>query len=371
MIQALLLALVPLLGGQSGERASLDLDPRTLPHATAGRWQSFDPARMKREELPQGMLEVRDALQKEDLARALGGLQQVLRDLPDFPPAWHQLGVLYFRLQRYGDGAACFERYLEVAPARIGDTRVLGHCYYSLGDYSRAKAHYEKVLASHPDEVEALRGHALALMRLGDSEGALKELERVITLSPRHVDAWTWKAQILFDLERLEEALAAAEKARDLDRFAPRAWFLVGRIGSELGHDRESESALRRFHELTEIAQRLRYVEELLLYQPGELSLWREKADLHRKAGDLSRLRETLAHLFEAAPRSIETRLFGLDALESLDDFEGGRLIAQKLEELGADDAATWRRLEQFYAHAQDRRKQIEAGERYRRLSAK
>lgn len=371
MIARLLLSLALLSGTQSTDRAALDLDPRSLPHATAGRWEGFDPARMKREELPKGMLEVRDALQKEDLARALRGLQQVLRETPDFPPAWHQLGVLYFKLQRYGDGVACLERYLEVAPARVGDTRVLGHCYYSLGDYARAKSHYEKVLAVHPDEAEALRGHALALMRLGDSEAALKELERVIELAPRHVDAWTWKAQILFDLDRLEGALAAAEKARELDRFAPRAWFLVGRICTELGRDGDAESALRRFHELTQIEQRLRYVEERLQYQPGEPALWREKAELHRSAGDLTRLREALAHLFEAAPQSIESRMFGLDVLESLNDIEGARLVAKKLEELGAEDATVWRRLEQFYAHAQDRRKQIEAGERFRRLSAK
>ncbi len=371
MTAASWLMLLILLGSQAGDRAPSERDPRSLPHAEAGHWRGFDPTKLKKEELPRGMLEVRDALLAENLPRAMRALQQVLTEVPDFPPAWHQLGVLYFKLQRYGDGAACLERYLEVAPSRIGDTRVLGHCYYSLGEYARAKEHYEKVLAVNADEVEALRGHALARMRLGDTEGALAELGRVIELEPRHVEAWMWKAQILFELDRFEPALAAAEHARDLDRFSPRGWFLIGRITSELGREKDSEAALRRFHELAAIAEDLRYVESQLQSSPEDLQLWRRKAELHRRAGDLTRVRESLARLFAVAPASLDSRLFGLDTLEALGDFEGGRLIALKLEVLGSEDPATWKRLEQFYARARDRQKQIEAGERYRRLIAK
>jgi tetratricopeptide (TPR) repeat protein len=314
---------------------------------------------------------VQQALEAQDFPRALALLQAVLRGTPDFPPAWHQLGVLYFRLQRYGDGAACLERYLAVAPGRVGDTRVLAHCYYSLGDYPKALAHYEKVLAVHPEEVEALRGHALALMRLQQPERALAELERVLALAPRHGEAWEWKAQMLFDLERLQPALEAAQQALAIDPYSARAWFLFGRICADLGRGADAESASRRFQELNAIAGELRQCAADLLYKPGDVPLLERLARLRARSGDRARTREDLARLFSAAPAAIEPRLLGLELLSDLGDFEAARPVAQKLEQLGAQDPATWMRLEQFYARAQDHAKQVEAGERYRRLAGK
>jgi len=314
---------------------------------------------------------VQSALEAQDFPRALAGLQAALRSTPDFPPAWHQLGVLYFRLQRYADGAACLERYLALAPQRVGDTRVLGHCYYSLGDYARARAHYELILAVHPEEVEALRGHALALMRLNEPQAALADLERVLELAPRHGEAWEWKAQILFEQEQLEPALVAAQRAREIDPFSARAWFLCGRVCAELGRGEEARTANRRFQELSALAGEVRQVESELLYRPGDIALLERRAALRAQSGDRLRTREDLARLYAAAPVSIEARCFGLDLLGSLGDFEAGRLVAVELEQLGARDAATWKHLEQFHARAGERAKQLEAAEQHRRLSGK
>jgi tetratricopeptide (TPR) repeat protein len=371
VIAPLLLVALAWSAGQVLPPTPLELDPRTLPHAAEGRWKDFDPARLRPEDLPTEMTAVKRALESADFPRALSELQDVLRQAPDFPPAWHQLGVLYFRLQRYGDGAACLERYLAVAPGRVGDTRVLGHCYYSLGEFEKSCAHYERVLAVHPQEVEALRGHALALMRLGRTEKALVELELVLALSPRHVEALEWKAQILFDEDKLEPALAAAGRAREIDPYSARAWYLVGRICAELGRAGESEAASRRFQELDAVAGELRQVEGDLLYRPGDVALLEQRAKLHARSGDRSRTREDLDQLFAVAPASIELRLFALDLLEALGDFDAGRAVAEKLEQLGAQDARTWGRLELFYARAQDRARQQKAAERQRRLSGK
>ena len=371
MIAALLCAAALSCARPAPQTRPLELDPRTLPRAEAGRWKDFEPARLRAEDLPPRMRAVKSALETLDYPRALAELQATLRDAPDFPPAWHQLGVLYFRLQRYGDGATCLERYLEVAPQRVGDTRVLAHCYYSLGDYARARAHYERVLAVHPQEVEALRGHALARMRLGEPRPALAELEQVLELAPRHAEAWEWKAQILFDLEELEPALAAAQAAREIDPYSARAWFLLGRTCAELGRDEDAQAANRRFQELNGLASELRQVEGDLDYKPGDVALLERLATLRARTGDRTRTRADLARLFQAAPSALEPRRFGLQLLTSLGDFEAGRLVAQKLEQLGAEDAQSWKLLEQFYARAQDRTKQIEAGERYRRLAGK
>lgn len=347
------------------------LDPRTLPRGEVSRWKDFDPAKLDKATLPPGMEDVQRALRAQDYPVALTTLHRVLQQTPDFPPAWHQLGVLYFRLQRYGDAVVCMERYLELMPARVGDTRVLAHGYYSLGDYARAKAHYERVLAQNPKEVEALRGHALSCMRLGELERALSELDTVLALDPRHEDAATWRASLLYDLERLDDARTAVLAARDLDPYQPKPWYLLARIEGDLGNEKEAREAQRRFEELAALTQELRAVENRLLYRPTDLALLQGACVLQRRAGNQSKLREALARLFRAYPESVELRLFGLDLSMALGDESAGRMLAEKLSQMAPDDLRTWERLEQFYAAIKDRKKQIEAGERRLRLSGK
>jgi tetratricopeptide (TPR) repeat protein len=360
-----------LLLASSAQDATPTLDPRRLPRAELSRWKDFDPAKLDRASLPPGMESVQRALLAADYPTALSALHAVLEKTPDFPPAWHQLGVLYFRLQRYGDAVVCLERYLELAPQRVGDTRVLAHGYYSLGDYPRAKAHYERVLEKNPGEVEALRGHALACMRLGESERALAELEKVLELDPSHEDAATWRASLLYELERLEEARSAALAARDLDPFQPKPWYLLARILGDLGQEAPAREAQRRFEELAAIAQELRAVENRLMYRPVDLGLLKTACALHRQAGNRVKLRESLARLFRADPESVDLRLFGLELTMGLADEPAGRLLAEKLAQMAPEELRVWERLEKFYASIKDRKREIEAGERRLRLSGR
>lgn len=351
-------------------RAALDVDPRSLPQAPAGRWTAFDPKAPRAEDIPRSFTSVGPALAARDLPAAIEALQRCLNEAPDFPPAWHQLGVLYFRLQRYGDAVIAFERYLAAVPARVGDTRALGHAYYSLGRHADARAHYERVLAVSPDDVEARRGLALAHSKLGEPARALVLLRDVVAREPKHLEAWTWIAQILFDDENGKEALEAATKARDLDPFQPRPWFLLARIQSELGDETASKAAQQRFEMLSNADQEVRRLETRLEYDPRDLASLVELARIHRSTGDVARAKSALARAVELAPNERELRVFALDVLEGLGDARGARAAAEELERRFEDDPAVWQRLEHFYAKLRDRPNQVRAGERYRRLKS-
>lgn len=354
---------------QDPERlAALRLDPRSLPRAPLGRWKDFDPGAKPDEELRPLWNAVAGALRGRDLPAALIALHRLLRAEPDHPPALHELGVVYFRLQRYGDAIAPFERYVEHLPERIADTRALGHAYYSLGRYAEARAHYERVLAKAPDMVEAVRGHALALLRLGDEPGALAGLERVLVLDPAHDEAWTWKAQILYDREELEPALAAARKARDLAPDEPRPWFLIGRIEGELGHADESRAAQRRYEELHAASEAVRALESALALHPHDVAMLERLVDACRATGSLAKTRGALQRLVAERPREFGPRWKALDALETLGDRAGALEAATVLEELFPDRAEVWERLAEFYGRRGDRPNQLRAGERLLRL---
>jgi predicted Zn-dependent protease len=278
------------------------------------------------------------------------------------------MGIVYFRLQRYGDGAAVLERYLAVAPDRIGRTRALGHCYYSLGEYARAKAHYERVVAVEPGETEAWRGLALSEMHLGDPKAALEHLERVLALDPGHADAWAWKAELLFQADRGEDALAAAERSRDLDRWHPRAWFLLGRILLDEGKEKEGLAAQERYRELYAASEQVRSIESHLEYSPHDMPFLVRLVEVHRSTGNVTAARSALARLVAERPGDVELRIFALDVLEGLGDAEGARTAAAAMKQRCADEWRAWDRLERYYARSGDRLEQARAGEKARRL---
>jgi len=349
-------------------KLALARDPAALKHAEPGRWKDFDAARLKPEDVPQAMGEVRDALVEGDMPRALVALYSILDAVPEFPPALHQLGVLYFRLQRYGDSMIAFERFLAVVPHKIGETRALGHDYYSLGRYADARAHYERVLAAAPKDAEATRGLALANMRLGDNDKALALLKHALELDPKLDEAWTWTAQILLDQDDVKAALEAVQHARDIAPFEPRPWFLLGQILLELGRENEGLGARARFDELTAAAQEVRSLENRLLYDPHQPLLYGRLVEIHRATGNIPKAREALARLLRERPDDVSLRIYALDVLMKLGDLEGAKLAATVLEHKGADDAEAWKHLELYYASVKERVKQLQAGERYRRL---
>lgn len=351
--------------------AALRRDPRLLPHAPKERWKSFGSPGEVAAPVPEGIGEARAALAQRDLPAALAALYRALESDPDYPPALHELGVLYFRLQRYGDAACAFERFLAQVPERIGETRALGHCYYSLGQYDKARAHYERVLEREPRMVEALRGLALSMLRLGAPARALELLQQLLELEPRHVDALTWVAQIHYDAEELDVALATARRARDLDPSQARPWFLIGRIESELGHVEDARAAQRHFERLQEAAQSIRTLEAHLLVHPHDVPALERLVELQRSTGSVPRTRLAIARWSAERPGSRDVMLRALDVLDGLDDRDGASAAADALARRFADDAAVWKRLESFYGRIGDRVRQIEAGERFRRLSGR
>lgn len=339
-------------------------DPRDLPRAPDDRWADWGPEAPPPEEYITAAI----AYRRGALPVALEHLWTVLTEQPDYPPALHQMGVIYFRLRRYGDAAHALERFFARAPEEVAETRVLAHSYYSLGRYPEALAHYDRILAVEPEMVEALRGAALAHMRLGEAEEALALLERVIALEPDHADAWAWRARLLFDEDRVEEALAAAERARNLDAFEPRPWFLLAQIYYELERDEDAAAARQRFEKLDRVAQQTRTLEAQLLYDPNQPEVLMELARYRASIEDVARTRAVLKRLMLLDPRRTEWSLFALDVLVSLGDEEGARVAAQALETNCADSAETWKRLERYYGRIRDRVRQVQAGERYRRL---
>ena len=338
------------------QRAELALkrDPRQLPVAPAERWLKWTakepiPAGMQREVVA-GMR----AYTAQDYAASLAFLYALLEREPDFPPALYQAGLCYFRLRRYGDCAALFERFVRAAPTEIGATQALGHCYYSLGDYSRARAHYEKVLALQPTSADALRGLALSEMRMGNNPRALELLAKVLELRPDHADAHAWCAQILFDEGDVGAALLHAERSRDLEPWEPRPWFLLSRIFGELEREAEAQKARERFELISRVDQQVRQQQGLLLHEPARADLWVQLIALQRSVDNRPGVRDGLQHLSEFSPADTRTALFLVDGFDWLGDRSRAQAAALHAESVAGSDPKALAWLADYYKRVGD-----------------
>jgi tetratricopeptide (TPR) repeat protein len=350
-----------------------------LPRAAPERWKGFVAAVAAgtAETFVSRELMLRHVLAEQmygrhDYRGALTELYAVLEAEPDFPPSLIVLGTALFRLRRYGDAAVALERFIEVAPEEVLRTQALGHCYYSLGDYERSKAHYERVLAAGAQSLEAVRGLALAHWRLGDEVRALQLLDQVLEVDPDHVESLQWKAQILFERGEFQAALHLAERAASLAPHDPRPLFLQSRCLFELERDDEAERVRLRWRELDALTQNVRRIEGRLPFEPAPYGLAIELAELCRRTKDRESARDALAVAERSRPDDVPLEnfhVFALDLLYEIGDFDGARLAAIALERNCPDSIAGWKRLELFYAQTRDRKRQIEAGERWRRLS--
>lgn len=348
--------------------AVLDLEPADLPRAEPGAWRGWTLGDPPPEAVVDELPAVRRALAADDVPAAIGALHSVLRRAPDYPPAIHQLGVLYFRLRRYSDAAECFERYLAAVPERLGDTRALAHCRYSLGDFEEAREHYERVIEAGDRSPQARFGLALCHAHLGEEARALELLREVARDDPRHVEARVWMARLLWERGDLDAALAAAEEARDLDPFTPEPWFLLARVRFERGEDDAADEARRRFELLAGIDAEVRTLEARLLVHPRDAAALARLVELHRQSGNIAAVRRAIERWFPLAPEDPGPRILALDVLVELGDEAGAALVARELARVAADDLAAWKRLVRYYARTRQRLLQLEAEQRAREL---
>lgn len=334
--------------------AALDLDPTTLPKAEAGRWARWNPKDALPEALAGEMQLALAAYQAADYPRALELLVPLLRREPDFPPALYQLGLVYFRMRRYGDGAKALERFVAVVPHELGATQALGHCYYTLGDYGRAQAHYEKVLELSPRSSEAWRGLGLAHLRQGDATRALECLDRCLELRPGHADALLWRAQALFELERPGEALLAVTTGLEGAPHEPRGWFLLAQLQAELGREEDAERSRARFAELSRIEQEVRAQEGLLLYSPRAVEPLRRLVLLHRATRNTREALELLARLLDVVPDELAARILALETCAELAPGVTSDRMAAELEARFPREVQAWSALESYFRSRSD-----------------
>lgn len=138
-------------------------------------------------------------------------LLQIVRDKPQFDPAWELLGTVNERLGNENEAEAARQRVTHRKPQSpdpwVED--LLGYCYDSYrlavaagaaqnsGNLGRATELLKRAAAVNPSDSTAMVELGKALAQRGDAEGALQNLKRSVAVSPGNANGWAALALFL------------------------------------------------------------------------------------------------------------------------------------------------------------------------------
>jgi tetratricopeptide (TPR) repeat protein len=115
-----------------------------------------------------GILKVRDFLERR----------------PNAGNGWFVLGWGLRRLDRWEDGAACFEKALELGTVNTDILNELAICRMELGDYGEARRLLEKALREEPDSVRLISNLGILALKQGRDDEAAAFFRTVLELDP-------------------------------------------------------------------------------------------------------------------------------------------------------------------------------------------
>lgn len=167
----------------------------------------------------------------ERFEEALAAFERAIKIKPDFYPAWYGKGNVLSSLERYEQAIAAYDRATQLKPDFYLAWRDRGAMLAFLKRYQEALASFDKAILGKPNDYVAwyIRGDLLAV-NMQQYPQAIAAYERVIAIKSDFAPAWTGKAEALYELKRYQEAIAALDQAIQIEPQQVAAWTLKGTI---------------------------------------------------------------------------------------------------------------------------------------------
>ena len=179
------------------------------------------PAEKPAEPLPPAAAELyskaESDMQSNNWGNAEQALESVVKDVPDFQPAWNNLGKTRMALRKYADAEAAFRKYVELAPGTSDSYQQLAYCLISQEKYSEAAEVLGKDLANNPKDAYALRQLGYVHLQLHQAEQAVEDLEKAASITSDDAYAQFLLGSAYVDFNKHDKAASAFERAISLD----------------------------------------------------------------------------------------------------------------------------------------------------------
>ncbi len=187
-----------------------------------------------------------------DYEQAVKLYQQALerhRDDRNRAVSWHNLGDVYYALDRPNDALAAYQQAIKLDPQRAIYPNSLGNLYGALGRYEQAIAAYQQAVKLDPEYMLAYNSLGNIYGTLGRDKEASEAYQKVIELKPDYAWAYNNLGFIRARQGAYEAAVTLYRQAldrhqRDQDKAV--SWNNLGSVYEALGDDPEALTAYRQ-----------------------------------------------------------------------------------------------------------------------------
>ena len=182
--------------------------------------------------------------------KALEVFQSCAKALPDSVPVETGLGLTYFRLGKYPDAIAAFQKVLSLRPEADAAREALAFLLYLTSRFEEARQVLEPRLNTPAVDYYLPFLHALVLLRLDEGANhsrALQSLEQSIKLNAKFAPAYFQRGRLEWKTGDSARALADAQLAINLDPAYAQPYYLMAQIYFKQGNKDQAEQARQKF----------------------------------------------------------------------------------------------------------------------------
>jgi tetratricopeptide (TPR) repeat protein len=107
----------------------------------------------------------------DDTEAAIKSIERAIKDCPDYPLAYNQLGYAYMEIKQYEDAEKAFDKYIQLAPNIANPYDSKGDYFMATKEYKKAYDSYMKAYEIDPEFEVSKQKAQKALMMLEKTEG--------------------------------------------------------------------------------------------------------------------------------------------------------------------------------------------------------
>jgi tetratricopeptide (TPR) repeat protein len=211
---------------------------------------------------------------------------------------WHNLGLLYYRLERYAEAEEALLTAWRLAPDRYLYNYSFGLVLEKLGKIPEALNFYHQAIQLNPTDVEAYNNLGNLLLAIGSQEQAESVYREAIAINPHHVGSYLNLGNLLMSKQQLESAIECYQKALELNPKDPNVLHNLGTAFASNGNSFRAALYLGEAAFLQrEYAEAIAHFQKALTAQGNSSKLYFDLADCYKQ---LNREAEAIA-VYEAA----------------------------------------------------------------------
>lgn len=138
-----------------------------------------------------------ELIRSHDLSGAEKELKAALASDLFYGPAHNDLGIVYFRQEKYYEAAWEFQYAAKLMPAKAEPKNNLGMVYEAVGRLDESAKWYDEALALGPDDVEVIGNLARVLVRSGHRDEKTRQLLSDVVMKDRRPEWVAWAREQL------------------------------------------------------------------------------------------------------------------------------------------------------------------------------